>query len=573
MVWQTTPYTIPLLTAGAVSAGLLTVAVRSRDKRGAIPLGGVLVAAIIWSVGDAVRLSTTDETLKVVMNDVRFLAPILVTVSIFLFAAEYTNRNQWLTRRRIAGLFAVHAVTFVLVWTNPWHGLVRQGVTLHSDPGFVLMEIQWGPWYYVHAAYSYVLLVGAALMLVDQLRHSGDVDTYRGQTLTILVAQVVPWGMNAAFIAGMTEVDLTPFGFVVTGGMFAIAMFRYQILDIVPIARSTVVENVDEGYLVVDTDDQVVDVNDIATDIIGMDRESVIGTPLADIFQDYPTVLERFGEERDAREQIWLEVDGNPRYYDVDISPIYDRRDQFTGRVILFRDITDQERRKQQLEEQKTQLENQNERLEDFASIVSHDLRNPINVISGRLELARQNPADEHFEEIAEGVERMETIVDDVLTMARQGQTVDERERVDLAELCAETWGNVHTEQATLDVRTERTVRGDRKRLLHVFENLFRNAIDHGRGDVSVTVGDLDDGFYVEDDGPGISEDERDAVLEKGYTTAEDGTGFGLAIVETAVEAHGWRIEVTERDDGGARFEVRGLSTTGPLDSEQVADT
>jgi len=586
MVWQTTPYTFALGAAAAISAGLLVVTFRSRDKRGAVPLSIVLFAATIWTAADALRYSMSSEVLKLAANDVRFLGPIISTVGVFLFAAEYTNRDKWLNRRRVAGLFGVHAVTFLLIVTDQFHSLVREGVTLVNTGDYILMEITWGPWYYVHAVYSYILLIAAVYMLVAKLRQSGDVNTYRGQTATILVATFVPWVLNGAFIAGLTEVDLTALGFTITGVMLSIGLLRYQILDLVPIARSTVVDNIDEGYLVLDTQDSIVDVNETATDIIGRDKDDAVGETFQTIFADFPSVLDRFEDAQDLREQIEIEQDGEQRFYDVDVSPIYDDRGRYTGRVVLFRDVTTQEERKQQLEaqkrqleDQKTKLEQQNERLEDFASIVSHDLRNPINVVKSRIELVEHRydiDAEEDFTEMTDGLERMEAIIDDVLAMARQGQTVEETEAVALSELCEEAWSNVDTLEATREFSTERTVQADRNRLLQVFENLFRNSLDHGREDVTIRVGDIDGGFSIEDDGPGIPEEDRDEVLEKGYTTHEEGTGFGLSIVQTAIEAHGWEIAVTESPEGGARFEITGVGDSpspGTTADEQPAAT
>jgi len=564
MAWQVTPYTLPLAASALASAVLFVVIYRSREKRAAMPLLGVLTSAVIWSLADGIRLSSTNRALKIAMNDLRFLGPILATVSAFLFAAAYTNREQWLSEQRVMGLFSVHVVTFVLVITNAGHNLVRESVTFGTINGMVLMEISWGPWYYVHAIYSYALLVATAYMFVRKYLQSGDLDTYRGQTLTILVGTFVPWGMNAAFIADITEVDLTAIGFTVTGGMFAVAIFRYQFLELIPIARSTVVDNVDEGYLVLDTGDSVVDVNRKAAEIIGTSREEMIGQQFQSLFATFPKIRERFADTRDTRDQIRLEREGVERFYDVDVSPIYDQRNCYTGRVVLFRDVTEQEQRKRQLEQQKTKLEHQNERLEDFANIVSHDLRNPLNVIQSRIELARRDPDDIHFDSMDDSVDRMETIIDDVLSMARQGQTVEETERIDLANLCRYAWRNVDAQEASLNVTTTHIVDGDRARLLQVLENLFRNAIDHGREDVTIAVGDLADGFYIEDDGPGIPEEKREAVFEKGYTTAKDGTGFGLSIVQTAIEAHGWEISVGEGINGGARFEITGMQ----IDSE-----
>jgi PAS domain S-box-containing protein len=577
MGWQQTPYTLPLVAAAIVSTALLVVTYRNRSKRGAVPLIGVLVAATTWSLADAVRLSSTERIVKLVMNDIRFFGPVLVTVSVFLFAAEYTNREEWLSQRRVMALFAPHILTLALVWSNPWHGLVREGVTTDQSLSFVMMDINWGPWYYVHAGYSYLLLVAAALMLALKLRDSADVGTYRGQASAILVATMVPWGLNAAFVAGLTEVDLTSLGFTVTGSMFAVAVFRYQILDLVPIARSTVVDNMEEGYIVLSTDDAIVDVNEKATEMLDIDKEVVIGEQIQTVYEDYPMVLDRFSQESEMRDQISIDIDGERRYYDVDISPIYDQRDKFTGRAVLIRDITEKERRQRQLERQKdqlkrqkSQLERQNERLEDFASIVSHDLRNPINVVSGRVELARSDPRDEHFDEMEEGLERMEAIIDDMLMMARQGQAVSTTELVSLPTIAEEAWSNVDTKSASIEIDSSREIQADRGRLLQIFENLFRNAIDHGCRDVSLRVGDIEDGFFVEDDGPGIPEEERDDVLEKGYTTAEDGTGFGLSIVQTAVEAHGWDIAVTDGTDGGARFEIRGVGGTVLADADPI---
>jgi len=557
--------------------GLVVVTFWSRDKRAVMPLIGVLTAAIIWSLADAIRLSSTATGVKLLMNDVRFFGPTLVTISLFLFAAEYTNREEWLNRRRVAALFFVHTVTLILVWTSPWHGLIRQDFTWDATVDFVRMNIVWGPWYYIHAAYSYLLLVAAAVMLVLKLRESSDVRTYRGQTLTILAATLVPWGLNAAYIANVTKVDLTSLGFTATGSMLAIAVFRYQILDILPIARSTVVDNMEEGYLVLDPNDNVVDVNEKATEILGVDKERLIGTPIRTLDEPYQEVLDRFGQKQDMREQISIDLDGETRYYDVDLSPVYDQRDHVTGRVVLIRDITEQERQqrrlkrqKAQLERQTDQLERQNERLEDFASIVSHDLRNPINVVSGRIELARVSPDEKHFDEMEAGLARMEAIIEDMLLMARQGQAVSKTELVSVPTIAADAWSNVDTKSAAIDVESTREIQADRGRLLQIFENLFRNAIDHGREDVSIRVGDIEDGFFVEDDGPGIPEAERNNVLEKGYTTADDGTGFGLSIVQTAVQAHGWDIEITEGMDGGARFEISGVGGAVITDSEPI---
>jgi len=157
-----------------------------------------------------------------------------------------------------------------------------------------------------------------------------------------------------------------------------------------------------------------------------------------------------------------------------------------------------------------TQLERQNDRLQEFASILAHDLRNPLNVAYGHLESAQDERESEHLASVADALDRMNTLIDDVLALAREGETVTDFEPVNLAATVNECWQTVETAEATLEVKTERTIYADQSRLQQLLENLVRNAVEHGGENVTITVGDFDDGFYVADDGPGISPDERE---------------------------------------------------------------
>ena len=194
--------------------------------------------------------------------------------------------------------------------------------------------------------------------------------------------------------------------------------------------------------------------------------------------------------------------------------------------------------------------------------MVSHDLRNPLNIAAGRLGLARSECDSDHLDAVANAHDRMETLIDDLLTLSRQGEPVGETELVDLGTLAEGCWGTVSTTGASLCVAIDRQVQADPSRLRQLFENLYRNAIEHTGSDTTIRVGDCDGGFYVEDDGPGIPKAEREDVFETGYSTTDDGTGFGLSIVREVVEAHGWDIGVSEADSGGARFEITGVTFT-----------
>ena len=220
------------------------------------------------------------------------------------------------------------------------------------------------------------------------------------------------------------------------------------------------------------------------------------------------------------------------------------------GGYAIYSDIT--ERR-----ERERALQRQNERLDEFASVVSHDLRNPLSIAEGYLDLARETGEEEHLATVADAIDRMRTLIDDLLRLAREGRVVGDTEPVDVADTARRAWRIVDTGDATLSV-ADGTVDADPERLGELFENLFRNAVEHADEGVAVDVEAAAGGGGGSDAGPGVAPERREDVFEAGVSTAEDGTGFGLAIVRRIAEAHGWSVTLTESESGGARFEFDG---------------
>jgi PAS domain S-box-containing protein len=237
------------------------------------------------------------------------------------------------------------------------------------------------------------------------------------------------------------------------------------------------------------------------------------------------------------------------------------------GRVLAanIEAALDQVERERALRESERAFKRENERLDEFASVVSHDLRNPLSLAQGHLDLAVQKydgDAD-HLEKVSAAHDRMGALIEDVLTWAREGEMVESTGPVAVESLARECWEGFSGGDGELAVETDLTVLADRDRFRRLLENLFGNAVEHGGDDVTVRVGTLEggDGLYVADDGPGVRPENRSDVFESGYTLSEDGNGFGLAIVDQIVEAHGWSISVTDSDSGGARFEITGVET------------
>lgn len=211
---------------------------------------------------------------------------------------------------------------------------------------------------------------------------------------------------------------------------------------------------------------------------------------------------------------------------------------------------------------QEREIQQQNERLENFAGLVSHDLRNPLNVAQGYLDMLQEDMSRDELTLVENALERMDSLVSELLELARTNTSVGETEPTALFDTATKAWESVATVDADLQLAGSDTqVLANKPRLKELFENLFRNAVEHVGPQVAVTVEAQSDGFSVADDGHGIPPEKRDQVFETGFTTNPNGTGFGLNIIEQIITGHGWEVQITTSDSGGARFEFTGVDT------------
>lgn len=326
----------------------------------------------------------------------------------------------------------------------------------------------------------------------------------------------------------------------------------------------TIAEALNDPIYVVDEVGRFAYVNEAFVELVGYSEETILGnTPglikddnaVEQAEQQLGQLLSHEGPDT-ATFEVTIQTQGGGSVICEDHMGVLPYEgDSFEGSVGILRDITERERREQELRRER-------DRLDKFAGVVSHDLRNPLEVASTRLELAAEECESPHLADIESAHDRMERLIEDLLTFAHAGTESIDRNPVDLPELLEERWNRVETPDGTLVCETERTLQADRERLTQLVENLLVNALEHGGAGVTVRVGDCEGGFYIEDNGPGIPEEKRETVFETGYSPGRDGTGFGLSIVEQVTEAHGWDIRVTEGDAGGARFEITGVEST-----------
>ncbi|MFU1781882.1 PAS domain S-box protein [Haloarcula japonica] len=348
-------------------------------------------------------------------------------------------------------------------------------------------------------------------------------------------------------------------------------------------SSDTPVDAVPDLFYALDENGDLVRWNDALATATGYTDAALASMTLAALFatSDREGVRESiesaFETDETSFEADLLTADGTTVPYEFTGGRITAADGSTLGVAGIGREISTHDSRQQALEQQ-------NERLDEFASVVSHDLRNPLDVARGQLELVQMEHDSEHLDTVKRAHDRIGQLIEDLLTLARNGEAALDSEPMPLQTVVEQCWQTVETGDATLELRTSAVVRADPSRLRQLFENLIRNSVEHGQTphterqedaseqrattsisqsqgaatDLTITIGELNDGFYVADDGVGIPADEHEDVFEGGYSLASS-PGFGLRIVDEIVDTHGWSITVAESDAGGARFEVTGV--------------
>jgi len=323
--------------------------------------------------------------------------------------------------------------------------------------------------------------------------------------------------------------------------------------DNVVVSRDGVITSVDDGFKrALEAESREFVGRDLSALVYPVDYEQ-----LAEIFEQFRSGSGDSVRNVEFRAQAF---NGDWHVFEAVVTPLPDK--SAPGEFVLcVRDITE---RKSLIRE----LEAENDRLQEFARMVSHDIRTPLQIAKGHVEQAVETGSDESFRKIRESHERIETIISDMLTLARRGSPIDDSEPVSLAAIARTAWGSVNTGEMVLEIRDDTAIEAQPDRLQQLFENLFRNAAEHAGRNATVVVAPLDpmatatrpqerlpSGFFVSDDGPGIPDELKETVFESGFSTSPDGTGFGLAIVKQIAEAFRWETQLKDAYIGGARFE------------------
>jgi PAS domain S-box-containing protein len=343
MRFEYSPLVIPLLIAGLISIWVAIYAYAHRVNKGATLLLLLGVAIAEWSICYAFEIAGANLFTKVLWAKLEYAGIVTIPVLWFVFCLQQTNRSRWLEKKNIILLLIVPLITLILVWTTEFHGLVWQSTQVFTYRDYSFLSINHGSWFWVHTVYSYILLIGGTISIIIRMisRIQG---IFRNQAIIMLVAVLAPWIGNLVYLLGIgpyPNLDLTPFTFVFSVIVFAWGIFGYQLNDLTPIARSTVVDEMEPGIVVLDISNRIVDINPSALSIINSTEKEATGRYAAEIFAMWPAIIQSIGNPSENTTEITINRGEEPTWYEVGISSLKDRQKGIAGRVITIANITE----------------------------------------------------------------------------------------------------------------------------------------------------------------------------------------------------------------------------------------
>ena len=556
-----------------------------------------------WLTCNILELTASTESATLFWAKMSYLFVVSTFLTWLAFAFRYTNRYQWLKPARFSWFCVIPLITVILIFTNEMHRLMWEAYTFIPVGNVLAIHIvRYGAWFWINVSYAYILVfLGAALILRQSFK---SYNLYRQQSIWLAAGALAPIAGNAIYafrvIPGLVH-DYTSVTFAIAGIAFVIGMTRHRLFDLQPVARDAVIDSMSDAMWALDKQDRIVDLNPAALAFMGVKAGAVLGKPAAQAFAPWSDLVALYRRTLNAQTDIViLDDQRQPRHYELCISPLRDRREHVTGRLIVLRDITDRKAIEVALRERTAELEALNEQLDAFAHTVAHDLKDPLSGVIALASLLKEyfqglrpEAIADYLDAMTQSTMRLASIVDALLLLASVRRLESTHvEPLDMSKIIANVQSRlsmlIAERQATILVSEDwPVVHSYGPWIEEVWANYVSNAIKYG-GDlpcVEVGYSMLETGnpqhdlaseiehqapglqysasnpasniqFWVRDNGPGLTA-EQQARLFAEYIRLRDagpGHGLGLSIVRDIVEKLGGAVGVESEVGQGSLF-------------------
>lgn len=341
MHWVFLPVMVLYIVAGIISGFIAYMIWRRKTSPGALAFMLLMVAVSFWAVIYGVEICSADLIARIILMDIRFIAIIFVPVLWLAFSFQFTGQEESRYKRYVAWALIIPLITLALQFSNPLHGWMRSAVALFMQNGIPIVEVRSGPWFWFFLLYTYILLLVGALVLAAGM---GNNPRWRyRQIISLLIGVLLPWlanGLNVFHVFPGLYVDLTPLIYTFSGVLSYNAVFRHQLRDMVPVAHSLVLERMNDGVIVLDDRNRIVEINPSAAGIVSALSAEIIGKSIQTILKDYPELTQEIVSNPTLQTEVLIQRDGMETFYDLRVSQLVEGREQGGGKLVVFRDIT-----------------------------------------------------------------------------------------------------------------------------------------------------------------------------------------------------------------------------------------
>jgi len=600
---QITLYTITTVVTAVIMLLVANHIWSRRSGTGIKTFMVLMVAVAWWSLASGLEFMVQDLPSKIVLSSLAYIGITIVPPAWLTFVLKYTGRYRWATRRTYMLLAIQPVLVLIFVATNPLHNMFYSSVALSSNESHVFAIYGHGILFWIHAGYSYVLLLLSTGFLIRTFWQSQGL--YRNQIILLLIGQFAPWVANIFYLTDTspipTYMDLTPIAFAITGLSAGWNLARYRLMDITPIAHDMVFKAIDDVVFVLDSKQRIIEINPAGLDLLGRSSEEVIGLEAGSVFANQAETFEKYRDTEKVDTEIDIVIDDVQHTFRMKISPLRDARGELVARIAILQNITELKQinnelrlaRDEAVEAKK--IADENSRLKsEFLSTMSHELRTPLNAIEGftsimlgGMGIQLEERAYGMVERIGTNSKRLLALINDFLDLSRieSGRLELVQEAINIRHLSGDWQKSVevlaHEKEiafvVNIDSKLPETLYGDVDALSKITINLLGNAFKFTReGQVTLDINYVDSDTWaitVTDTGIGIPQHAQDYIFDEfrqvdGSSKREfGGTGLGLSLVQKLTRLLGGQVTLDSEHGTGSTFKV-----TLPLITEKDQD-